>query len=86
MRLVIDKDISEIQLLQEAYEKNKPSYMVMAVENGEKFVYGKKLTINEVRNAVYDLAFDPMFGDVNVEIVNESSNGNQELIWSSDEN
>lgn len=86
MRIIIDKDIAEIQLLQEAYEKDMPTYKVLAVENGERFVYGKKLTINEAKNAVYDLAFDPMFGDVNAEIVNESSNGNQELIWSSDEN
>ena len=63
MRLVIDKDISEIQLLQEAYEKSRPSYTVMAVENGEKFVYGQKLTFNEARETIYDLAFDPLFGN-----------------------
>ena len=85
MRIVIDKDIVEVQLLQESYEKNRRSYKVFAVENGEKFVYGKKLTFDEAQDAVYDLAFDPMFGDCNAEIVGESSNGNQELIWASDE-
>lgn len=84
MRLIIDKDISEIQLLQEAYEKSKPSYMVMAVENGEKFVYGKKLTFNEARETLYDLGFDPLFGnEVDAEIVEVVSESSSRTIWAS---
>ena len=79
MKIVIDKDISEIQLLQEAYEKNRPSYKVIAVENGETFVYGKQLTFNEARNAVFDLAFDPQF---NAEVALVSEKGD-ETIWES---
>ena len=86
MRLVIDKDISEIQLLQEAYEKSRPSYTVMAVENGEKFVYGKKLTFNEARETICDLAFDPLFGnDVDAEIVEVVSESSPRTIWASDQ-
>lgn len=33
MRIVIDKDISEVKLLQEAYEKKMPTYKVMAVNS-----------------------------------------------------
>lgn len=86
MRLVIDKDISEIQLLQEAYERSRPSYTVMAVENGEKFVYGKKLTFNEARETLYDLAFDPLFGnEVDAEIVEVVSESSPRTIWASDQ-
>ena len=52
MRIVIDKDVSEIQLLNEAYLKTKPKYKVIAVENGEKFVYGKELLLKEVSTAI----------------------------------
>ena len=84
MRIVIDKDISEIQLLNEAYKKSKPTYKVMAVENGEKFVYGKELSFNEARNSIFDLAFDPMFGNIDAEIVEVVSESDQRTIWSSD--
>lgn len=85
MRIVIDKDISEVKLLQESWEKSKPTFNVIAIENDEKYVYGKKLTFNEAIDTTYDLAFDPMFGDCNVEIISETSNKEQQFIWSSDE-
>ena len=85
MRIVIDKDISEIQLLNEAYKKSKPTYKVMAVENGEKFVYGKELSFNEARESIFDLAFDPMFGnEIDAEIVEVVSESDQRTIWASD--
>ena len=84
MRIVIDKDISEIQLLQEAYEKGKPSYKVLAVENGETFVYGTKLrNIKEAVNAIYDIAWDENFNDCQSEIV-EVFGESEHVIWSSD--
>jgi len=86
MRLIIDKDYPEIQLLQEAYEKQRTSYKVLAVENGEKFVYGKKLTFNEARETIYDLAFDPLFGnEVDAEIVEVVSESSSRTIWASDQ-
>lgn len=84
MRIVIDKDVSEIQLLQESYEKSKPSYKVLAVENGEKFVYGTKIrNINEAVDAVYDIAWDENFNDCQSEIV-EVFGESEHVIWSSD--
>ena len=62
MRLVIDKDYSERKLLQEAYENKLPTYKVLAVESdGEKFVYGKGLLVNEVSRALENLAKDGVF-------------------------
>lgn len=84
MRLVIDKDYPEIQILQESYEKNKPSYKVLAVENGEKFVYGKGLKFNEARNTLFDLAVDENFDVQSVEI-SECVGESEKIIWSSDE-
>lgn len=56
MRLTLDKDIAEIQLLQESWEKSKPTYKVLAVNNEDKFVYAKELkTINEAVNSVYEI-------------------------------
>lgn len=48
MRIELDKDISEIKLLQESWEKSRPTYKVLAIENGEKFVYGKDLRLKEL--------------------------------------
>ena len=83
MRIVIDKDISEIQTLNEAYENSKPKYKVLVIENGEKFVYGKSLKIDEAVDAIYDAAFDPMFGKIEQELV-EVFEGSERTIWSSD--
>ena len=58
MRLVIDKDISEIQVLNESWKRSKPTYKVLAVENGEKFVYGKGLTFKEAKDTLFELAVD----------------------------
>ena len=83
MRIIIDKDISEIHLLNESYRKTMPTYKVVALENGEKFVYGKELAFTEATATVCDLAFDPSFGkDCEAEImavVGES----ETPIWSS---
>jgi hypothetical protein len=84
MRIVIDKDVSEVQLLQEAYEKSRPTYKVRAVNNDDKFIYAKDLKrINEACEVVYDIAFDSAFDDCESEIV-ELSNGKERVIWSSD--
>ena len=86
MRLVIDKDISEIQLLQEAYEKKLPTYKVLAVEaDGEKFVYGKGLLVREVSTALGNLREDAMFKECNAEVVECSHDGNPiKTVWASD--
>lgn len=70
MRLVIDKDISEVKLLQESWEKSKPTYKVVAVNESDTFVYAKGLkNINEAVNATYDVAWDPEYNDCHKEIV-----------------
>lgn len=85
MRIVIDKDVSEVQLLQEAYEKKMPKFKVRAVNSDDKFIYAKDLKrIDEACNAVYDLAFDPAFDDCEQELV-VVSEGNERILWSSDE-
>ena len=84
MRIVIDKDVSEIQLLQESWEKSKPTYKVVATNESDEFVYAKGLKkVTEAVNAVYDVAWDSKFDDCKtkiVEVVGESEN----VIWSSD--
>ena len=84
MRIVIDKDVSEIQLLQESWEKSKPTYKVVATNESDEFVYAKGLKkVTEAVNAVYDVAWDDKFNDCKtkiVEVVGESEN----VIWSSD--
>ena len=84
MRIVIDKDVSEIQLLQESWEKSKPTYKVVATNESDEFVYAKGLKkVTEEVNAVYDVAWDSKFDDCKtkiVEVVGESEN----VIWSSD--
>ena len=87
MRLVIDKDVSDIQLLQEAYEKGLPTYKVLAVESdGEKFVYGKGLVVQEVSKAVSALVDDENFKDCKVEVVECSGDGKEsKTVWASDE-
>ena len=86
MRIVIDKDVSEIKLLQEAYEKRFPTYKVLAVEtDGEKFVYAKDLKrIDEAVDAVYDVFWDRNFDNCQTRIV-EVFGESQNVIWSSDE-
>lgn len=83
MRLIIDKDYPEIQLLQEAYEKQRTSYKVLAVENGEKFVYGKGLTFNEAKDTLFSLAVDENFNVSEAEIC-ECTPVCEKTIWSSD--
>lgn len=84
MRIVIDKDVSEVKLLQESYEKMMPTYKVRAVNKDDKFIYAKGLkNINEACAAVYDVVFDPAFDDCEQEIV-EVCEGNERIIWSSD--
>ena len=85
MRIEIDKDISEIQLLQESWEKSKPSYKVVAVNETDRFVYAKDLkTIKEATDAVYAAYNDNAFSDCNIEIVG-SAMGEEGTIWSSDD-
>lgn len=43
MRIVIDKDVSEIQQLNESWKKDRPTYKVLAVNKYDKFVYAKGL-------------------------------------------
>ena len=84
MRIVIDKDVSEVKLLQESYEKMMPTYKVRAVNKDDKFIYAKGLkNINEACAAVYDVVFDPSFDDCEQENV-EVCEGNERIIWSSD--
>ena len=85
MRIVIDKDFSEIQLLNEAYKKGLPTYKILAVEaDGERFVYGKGLLLKEVDESMRGLAHDPNFNGCQAEIV-ECSKGEERTVWSSDE-
>ena len=87
MRIVIDKDVSEIQLMQEAYEKRLPTYKVLAVEaDGEKFVYGKELMKENVVDAVKSLIGDCNFKGCQVEVVECSRDGKStKTVWASDE-
>ena len=85
MRIVIDKDVSEIQLLNEAYKRSNKRYKVLAVENGEKFVYGKGLLLNEVSSALEKLSEDDMFKGCSANVVECSKDGRKEnIIWDSD--
>jgi hypothetical protein len=84
MRLVIDKDISEVQLLQESWEKSKPTYKVLAINEKDNFAYAKGLkSINEAVNAVYDVSWDTNYDDCRKEIV-EIVGESESIIWSSD--
>lgn len=87
MRLVIDKDYSERKLLQEAYENKLPTYKVLAVESdGEKFVYGKGLLVNEVSRALENLAKDGVFKGCKSEVVECTFDGKtRKKVWTSDE-
>ena len=85
MRIEIDKDISEIQLLQESWEKSKPTYKVVAVNETDRFVYAKGLkSINEAVDAVYEAAWDGAFDDCHKEIV-EIVGESEKTIFSSDD-
>lgn len=85
MRIELDKDISEIKLLQESWEKSKPSFKVVAVNECDRFVYAKDLkTINEATDAVYAAYNDNTFSDCSIEIVG-SAMGEEGTIWSSDD-
>lgn len=85
MRLVIDKDVSEVQLLQESWEKSKPTYKVVAVNEKDNFVYAKGLkSIHEAVDAVYDVAWDGNYDDCHkqiVEVIGES----EKVIFSTNE-
>jgi hypothetical protein len=43
MRIVIDKDVSEIQKINESWKKDRPTFKVLAVNKYDKFVYAKNL-------------------------------------------
>ena len=84
MRIVIDKDFNQRALLQESYEKAKPTYKVCATNSEDRFIYATNLkNINEAVDATYDLAFDPIFDDCKYEIC-ECSNGKEREVWTSD--
>lgn len=84
MRIVIDKDFNQRTLLQESYEKTKPTYKVCATNSEDRFVYATNLkNINEAVDATYDLAFDPIFDDCKYEIC-ECLNGKEREVWTSD--
>ena len=85
MRIVIDKDVNERKVLQESYEKNKPTYVVKAVNESDKFVYAKGLTINEAKKTVCELATDPLFVECSAQVVEMRSDGTESIIWSSDD-
>ena len=86
MRIVIDKDYPDIQKLNEAYKKKLPSYKVLAVEaDGEKFVYGRGLLVEEVSTALETLANDGMFKGCNAEVVECSfDKKSSKTVWASD--
>ena len=85
MRIEIDKDISEIKLLQESWEKSKPTYKVVAVNEVDRFVYAKGLkSINEAVDATYEAAWDGAFDDCHKEIV-EVIGESEKTIFSSNE-
>lgn len=85
MRIVIDKDYQDVQLLNEAYKKGLPTYKVLAVEaDGEKFVYGKGLLLKEVADSMKGLAYDTAFDGCQAEIV-ECTKAGEHVVWSSDE-
>ena len=84
MRIVIDKDFNQRKLLQESYEKTKPTYKVCATNSDDRFIYATNLkNINEAVDATYDLVFDPIFDDCKYEIC-ECSNGKEREVWTSD--
>ena len=82
MRIVIDKDVSEIQKMNESWKKDRPTYKVLAVNESDKFVYAKGLkTVNEAVNSVYDIKMQSIFDDCHPEVYEVTSKG-QELLWS----
>ena len=84
MRIVIDKDFNQRTLLQESYEKTKPTYKVCATNSDDRFIYATNLkNINEAVDATYDLAFDPIFDDCKYEMV-AIFEGRENVIWTSD--
>ena len=85
MRIVIDKDWSDIQLLQENYEKKLPAYKVLAVEStGEKFIYGRELIAQDVSSAIKQLGSDSTFKDCQVQVVECSQpDGKERIVWTS---
>lgn len=85
MRIVIDKDYPDRKLLQEAYEKKLPTYKILAVESdGEKFVYGKELLVNEVGNVLDALQGDQVFKGCQAEVVECSYDGKKKTsVWES---
>lgn len=84
MRIELDKDISEIKLLQESWEKSKPSFKVVAVNECDSFVYAKNLKkIDEATDSALDMAWDKTFEDCSAQIV-VTKNGKDATIWSSD--
>lgn len=84
MRIVIDKDVSEIQKINESWKKDRPTYKVLAVNKYDKFVYAKELnTFKEATDAAYGAYNDAAFSDCRLEMV-ESFKGKDCTIWSSD--
>lgn len=82
MRIVIDKDVSEIQQMNESWKKDRPTYKVLAVNESDKFVCAKGLkTVNEAVNSVYDIKMQSIFDDCHPEVYEVTSKG-QELLWS----
>ena len=86
MRIVIDKDVSEIQMLNESWKKDRPTYKVRAVNADDKFVYAKGLkTLNEAANVMRDMLHDKMFSDCHPEISEVRKSG-EKILWSAKSN
>ena len=83
MRIVIDKDVSEIQKMNESWSKDRPSYKVLAVNKHDKFVYAKDLKrINEAARAMSDMLHEEAFSDCHPEVY-EVRHAGERMIWSS---
>lgn len=83
MRIVIDKDVSEIQKINESWKKDRPTFKVLAVNKYDKFVYAKDLKrINEAARAMSDMLHEEAFYDCQPEVY-EVRQAGERMIWSS---
>lgn len=82
MRIVIDKDVSEIQKINESWKKDRPTFKVLAVNKYDKFVYAKDLKrVYEAVSAVSDMLHEEAFYDCQPEVY-EVRQAGERMIWS----
>ena len=83
MRIVIDKDVSEIQKINESWKKDRPTFKVLAVNKYDKFVYAKNLKrVDEAVDALREMIHDEAFYDCQPEVY-EVRQAGERMIWSS---